>query len=410
MEIAVIGINHNTCPVEVREKFSFTESMKIEGANLLLNQSISEVVIISTCNRSEIYIASENMDMSIVETKKFYKDFFNLLEVEDYIFIKKGRQAVIHLYSVAAGLDSVVLGEDQILCQIKEGITFSMELGYSKKVINRLFMDAMAAGKKIRTNIKISEVPLSTSYIGVKLLKEKLGTLKGKKALVIGAGEISKLALKYLLEEDLEQIYHTNRTHGKLKEIFNEYSFLKPIEYKDRYDVLKEMDILITATGAPRTIISWENMPELEKDLYIMDLAMPRDVDSRIQENEKVTLYHIDDLKTVSDENLLERERLSKKARIIIDEEVDKYMEWLDRIEVDPVIESLNDKCNNIKQGTMEYIERKLDLDLREKKIIDKMISSALRRVIRDPIKILKEIDTDKTDDYIEVVKQLFEI
>ncbi len=141
---------------------------------------------------------------------------------------------------VTAGLDSVVLGEDQILGQIKEAMTFSMELGFSNKIINRLFMDAIAEGKKIRSNIKISEIPLSTSYIGIKLLKEAIGSLEGKKAFVIGAGKISRLSLKYLLEEELDEIYHTNRTHGRVKEIFKEFSSLKPVEYKNRYEILKK--------------------------------------------------------------------------------------------------------------------------------------------------------------------------
>ncbi|NMB28313.1 MAG: glutamyl-tRNA reductase, partial [Tissierellia bacterium] len=166
------------------------------------------------------------------------------------------------------------------------------------------------------------------------------GSLEGKKAFVIGAGKISRLSIEYLLEEGLAEIYHTNRTHGRVKEIFKEFSSLKPVEYKNRYEILKKVDILITATGAPHTIISYEDMPELKNKLHIMDLAIPRDVDDRIRENKKVILYHIDDLKKVSHDNLLEREKLSKEAMAIISEDVDKYMEWLSHTKVDPVIES----------------------------------------------------------------------
>ena len=409
MEIAVVGISHNTSPIEIREKFSFTESMKIEGANWLLDKSIEELIIISTCNRSEIYIVSEDIDISINEVKEFYKGFFCFPQVEEYLFTKKGKDAVSHLYMVIAGLDSVVLGEDQILGQIKEAMTFSMELGFSKKIINRLFMDAIAEGKKIRSHIKISEIPLSTSYIGIKLLKQKIGSLEGKKVFVIGAGKISRLSLKYLLEEGLAEIYHTNRTHGRVKDIFKEFGSLKPVEYKYRYDILKDVDILITATGAPHTIISYDNMPELKKKLYIMDLAIPRDVDDRIRENKKVTLYHIDDLKKVSHDNLLEREKLSREAMTIIAEDVNKYMEWLSHTKVDPVIESLNDRCSTIKKDTMEYIERKIDLDSRERKIVDKMLTSALKRVIREPIKTLKKTEVEKSEEYMEIVKELFQ-
>ena len=408
MEVAVVGINHNTSPIEVREKCSFTESMKIEGANWLLDKSIEELTIISTCNRSEIYIVSECIDLSIAQVKKFYKEFFSFPQIEEYLSVKKGQDAVTHLYMVAAGLDSMVLGEDQILGQIKEAMAFSMELGFSGKVMNRLFMEAINEGKKIRASMGISEIPLSTAYIGIKLLKEAMGNLQGKKAFIIGAGKISKLSLKYLLEENLDEIYHTNRTHGRLKDIFKEFNFLKPVEYKNRYQILKKVDILITATGAPHTIIALDNMPELKNKLYIMDLAIPRDVDYRIGEEGKVTLFHIDDLKKLAHKNLLEREKLSKKAKSIIWEDANEYMEWLGHTKVDPVIELLNHRCSAIRKSTMEYIDRKIDLDTRERKIVDKMISSALKRIVREPIKTLKKIETGKAEEYMEVVKELF--
>lgn len=410
MEIGVIGVSHNTSPVEVREKLSFTKSKKIECANGLLEKSIEEIIIISTCNRSEIYIVSENIDIAIETVKSFYTEFFEYPDAYRYLFSKSKEDVISHLYKVAAGLDSIVLGEDQILNQIKQAMNFSLELGFSKKILNRLFMGALAAGKKIRSHMKISEIPLSTSYIGVKLLKEEIGSLKGKKALVIGAGEIAELSLKYLLEEDLGEIYHTNRTHGKLKEIFKEYPDLKPMEYEDRYDILEKVDILITATGAPHTIILRKNMKSVSKPLHILDLAIPRDVDDSLREDENISLYHIDDLRKVSNQNLLEREKLSKQAAIMIEEDVDDYTNWLKSIEVDPILESLNEKCACIKEDTLEYINRKIDLDDREKKIIDKMIGSALRRVIREPIKTLKTTIPEQSGEYMEIVKELFQI
>jgi glutamyl-tRNA reductase len=410
MEIAVIGINHNTAPIEIRERVSFTESMKIESANRILDKSTEEIIIISTCNRSEIYISSNDIDEAIEEVKEFYKEFFEFNEVKDYIFAKKGRDVVVHLYMVASGLDSIILGEDQILGQIRKAMMFSMNLGFSKKVLSRLFMDAICEGKKIRNSIKISEIPLSTSYIGINLLKEKMGGLKGKKALVIGAGEISSLAIRYLYEEELEKIYVTNRTHGKIKELFKEFDGLNPVEYNNRYDVLREVDMLITATGAPHTIISYNNVVDLNNQLYILDLGLPRDVDSQIGEKENIVLYHNDDLKKVSEENLLKRKRLSDEAMEIINEDVDKYMKWIRNISVDPVLESLNKRCSSIKSETMDYINRKIDLDKREEKIIDKMIMSALKKVIREPIKTLKKLDEENIEEYIEVIEKLFEI
>ena len=410
MKVAVIGINHNNCPIEIREIFSFTESMKIESADLILDKSSNELVIISTCNRSEIYIASEDIDKSIKEVKEFYKEYFKFPEAEKFIFTKKGKDAVIHLYMVASGLDSMVLGEDQILCQIKDAMSFSMELGFSKKVLNRLFMDSLYEGKKIRSKLKISEIPLSTSYIGINLLKEKIGSLKGKKAFVIGTGKMSSLAIRYLYEEELDEIYVTNRTHGKIKKIFDEFTDLIAVEYNNRYKMLEEVDILITATSAPHTIVSKEYIRKTNKELYILDLALPRDVDFKVGEQESINLYHNDDLQKVSKKNLLKREELSKVAIKIINSDVEKYMEWIDNIKVDPIIESLNKRCISIKENTMDYINRRVDLNKRDEKIVDKMVMSALRKIIREPIIALKEVDKENTEEYIEIMKQIFEI
>ncbi|MBU5314340.1 glutamyl-tRNA reductase [Tissierella carlieri] len=410
MEVAVIGINHNNSPIEVREKFFFSESMKIESSDQILDKSTKEIIIVSTCNRSEIYVASDNIDLSIDEVKEFYKEFFKFSQAEDYIFVKKRRDAVVHLYMVAAGLDSMVLGEDQILGQIRESMTFSMNLGFSKKVLNRLFMDAIFEGKKIRSKLKISEIPLSTSYIGINLLKKEIGSLNGKKALIIGAGEIGTLAIKYLYEEELEQIYVTNRTYEKVKEICKDFDKLTPIEYDVRYDILENIDILITATGAPHTIITHRDIKKLPNRLYILDLALPRDVDPKIGEKENVILYHNDDLQKMSEENLLRRKELSEEAIEIINGDVGKYINWITTLDVDPVIESLNKRCFSIKEDTMNYINRKVELDKREKKIIDKMIMSALKKFIREPIKILKKADEENSEEYIEIMKRLFQI
>lgn len=410
MEIAVVGVNHNTTPIEVREKVSFTETKKIEGINYLLDGRINEAVILSTCNRSEIYICSKKINEGIKDVEKFYKEFFHINNIHDYLFVKKGKEAINHVYMVASGMDSVVLGEDQILGQVRDALDFSMEVGGSKKILNKLFREAITAAKDIKCRLKISEIPLSTSYIGIKLLKEQLKSLNGKKALIVGAGKISSLSLKYLKEEGLEEIYITNRTHGKLKDLCFEFPELKAIKYEDRYSALKHVDIVITATSAPHIIFTKKDMEDIKKELYIMDLALPRDVEQKVEEIKNIHLYDIDDLKKTSEENLIRREELAEEALEIIKEDVEEFIEWLEKVKVDPVIKSLNDRCSEIQQDTLDYINRKLDLDCREQKIIEKMLGSALKRVIREPIKNLKDIkETEHMDTYIDMVNKLFD-
>ncbi|WP_373899741.1 glutamyl-tRNA reductase [Haloimpatiens sp. FM7315] len=409
MQVAVIGVNHNT-PIEIREKVAFTESKKIDGINYLLDKSIDEAIILSTCNRSEIYISGKDIEDSIKEVIEFYKEFFNILNIEDYVFVKLGKDAIDHIYMVAAGMDSAVLGEDQILGQVKDALDFSMELGGSKKILNKLFREAITAAKKIKAQLKISEIPLSTSYIGIKLLKSNLGDLKDKKALIVGAGKISSLSLKYLVEEDLSKVYITNRTHGKLKNLRADFKNVEILDYENRYSVIDDVDIIITATSAPHIIFKKNAMPNIKRQLYILDLALPRDVEEKVGEINKVHLYDLDDLKKASLNNLIKREELSKKALDIIEEDVKKFIKWLSKIRVDPVIKSLNHRCEEIQMDTFEYINRKLDLDSREKKIVDKMLKSALKRVVREPIKNLKEIkEKENMDEYIKVLNKLFD-
>lgn len=410
MNLAVIGINHKETPINIREKFSFTESKKIEAGSLLLDKNIEEVVILSTCNRSEIYIASRDIDKGIEDVVNLYKEFFKVEDTEKYLLIEKNKECVFHLYKVAAGLDSLVIGEDQILGQVKDALLSAMELNFSKKVLNRLFQEALCEGKKIRKEIKISEVPLSTSYIGINLLKEQLGSLKDKKALVIGAGEISKLSLTYLVEESLDKIYVTNRTHSRIKEFFQMFDGLTPIEYDERYDILSEVDIVITATGAPHTIIKTSEVKNINKNLCILDLALPRDVEDTIVENENIILFQLDDLEKMSKNNLEKREKLSKRAEVIIEEDVDEYLKWLETINVDCVLKSLNELCLEIKDSRMDYIDRKLNLDCRERLVIEKMLLSALKGLVREPIKTLKSVDKEEEETYIELINDLFRL
>ncbi|GAA0106784.1 glutamyl-tRNA reductase [Paraclostridium sordellii] len=411
MNFAVVGVNHNDTPIHIRENVSFTDTQKIEGINFLLDNGISEVVVLSTCNRSEIYIYSDDILKKIEIVKDFYEDFFNVDNIKKYLFCKTGQDAIEHVFRVSAGLDSIVLGEDQILGQVKDAHEFSKQLGASKKVFNKLFREAITASKDIKTTTKISHQPISISYIGIKCLKDRLGSLEGKNALVIGIGKMSKLAMKHLEEEKLNSIYVTNRSYEKLQDIQDEYKNLIPIKYEERYSVLEKVDVVISATASPHTVIKKENMPNLSNKIIMMDIALPRDIDKNIDTLENIEVYDIDDLKKISDENDKKRRELACTGELLIDEKIDEFNDWLETIKIDPTIQSLNDKCTDIREDTLDYIYRKLDLNCKEKKIIDKMLTSALKRLIREPILNLKQIkDSGKQEEYIKIVEELFDL
>lgn len=411
MDVAVIGVNHNTAPIRIREKVSFTDTKKIEGINYLLDHGIKEVVILSTCNRSEIYIHSDNIESKIHVLKAFYEDFFDAKGIKEFLFDKMGKDALIHLYNVSSGLDSIVLGEDQILGQVKDSHQFSMELGASGKILNKLFREAITTAKDIKSSTKISEHPLSISYIGVKFLKNELETLENKNVLIIGVGKMSKLTLNHLQEEKVNKIYLANRNYYKCLELKKEYKNLIPIEYENRYDILGDVDIVISATASPHTVLKTENMPNINKPLFIMDIALPRDVEESINELANIYVYDIDDLKKISNENDRKRREIAMTATNIIDDNITEFIDWMKTIKVDPTIKSLNERCLDIEKDTLDYIYRKVSLNKKEEKIMEKMLSSALKRLIREPITKLKEIkDEGKRDEYIKVIEDLFDL
>ena len=411
MDIGVIGVNHNLAPISVREKVSFTDTRKIEAINSLLDKDISEIVILSTCNRSEIYIRANNIENKIQIVEDFYEEYFNERNIKSYLFSKSGKQAIDHLFEVTAGLDSIVLGEDQILGQVKDAHEFSMKLGASKKVFNKLFREAVTTSKEIKSTTKISQQPLSISYIGIKLLKEKLGSLENKNALVVGFGKMSKLTMTHLKEEKVNTTYLANRSHGKYEDIGDDFKNVIPINYDSRYETLKNVDIVVSATASPHTVLRAEEIPNLDHKLYMMDIALPRDIDPNINEFENIEVYDIDDLKKIHDKNDSKRNELAMIGRQTINSKVDEFMEWLDAADIDPTIQSLNEKCFEIRQDTLDYIFRKVDLDSKDKRIIDKMMGSALKRLVREPILNLKQVkDKGKREEYIKLIEELFEI
>jgi glutamyl-tRNA reductase len=413
MEIAVIGLNHITAPAEIREKAAFTDVKKIEALNLLLDKGIEEIVLLSTCNRSEVYIAcaKERLERNIEIVKQLYNSFLKVENIDRYVYEKQGKDSAYHLYRVASGLDSIVIGEDQILGQVKAAHAFSMNLGTTKKTLNRLFREAVSTSKKIKTELKISENKLSVSSIGVRFIKEKLGSYEGKNIFIIGLGEMGRLALNYILEEPVGKIYMANRNHQKVVDISKEFPQVIPVDYKDRYEVLKDTDVLITATSSPHTLIKSENLGERESELFIMDLAIPRDVDLNVGDISNVHLYNVDNLKTISAFNERTREELAEAAKGIIKSDIEDFINWLSSSKVDPVIKSLKEKCEIIEADTLAYISRRIELDKRDAKIIEKMLESALKRLLREPILKLKAIeDNSKRELYIDVLEDLFDI
>ena len=331
-KIVVASINFDTSSLNIREKVHFTGKKKLACYDFIKeNEILSETIILSTCNRSEIYGVIEDDD-KLQDFFKIFETIFHLVpeEIEKNIEIKEGDEAIRHIFEVAGGFKSMVIGEDQILGQVKDAYFEALEIYSSGKYLNKLFLCAIAFGKKFRSCSGISNIPTSVGSIGVKLLKNKLKTLKGKKALVIGLGEMNKIIMKYLLNESMDKIYIANRT---LRECDSFTTEVELIAFEDRYKVMDQVDIIISCTSAPHFVIKDEefNKNFKGKEMYILDLAMPRDIEPTIAENLGVEIIVIDDLKELSNESLKERVLLMEGCNELMENQLKKYYKSQDR-------------------------------------------------------------------------------
>lgn len=414
MSFAVIGVSHKNCPVEIREKVTFTQSKKLQGLAYLKAQGIKEIVILSTCNRSEIYIQDNEIEEAKEKVIAFYKAYFKQNggkgDLSGYLFDKENEAAIKHLFRVAVGLDSIVLGEDQILGQVKAAYEEANIQKTSGKITHKIFKEAIYLAKKVKSEMKISEYPLSISHIAIQFLKEKQGTLEGKKALIIGLGQMNRLTIRYLLEEKLEKIYITNRTYKRALELKQTIKDVQVIEYKQRYEYLKEVDFVICATASPHTILIYEKMPQLKKPLDIMDIAMPRDVDENINKIQGVEVYHIDHLKQISKSNETIRQALSQKAELAIEEHTIKLLKWLGQLNVEKVVKGLDEYCQKVKAHTAKFLSKKMKPNVDEE-LLEIVMTEVLKRCIRRPIAELMKIEeADKRSHYAQVLSELFEL
>lgn len=416
MKISMIGVNHETASLDWRESVSLTDTKKIELLEALMAQGFEECVVLSTCGRFELYLATleknhEDLKREVID---FLKGFFNKGDFEDHFYYQSDEKAVAHLFKVAIGLDSAVLGEDQILGQVKEAHQFAMMIGSSGKVLNTLFRDGAAAAKEIKTTLRISEHPLSLSYIAIKKAKEVIGTLAGKQVLIVGLGKMGQLALKSLLDEEVAHIDIAVRNPAKtlLEDLTDTHrQRIKVISYEERYSALERADLVIGATSAPHTVIRVADIHQVKSGTLFIDLALPRDFEPEISKKFPVQLMDVDGLKDISESNAQKRIEISLRAEAMILEAVADFMKWTETAAVDHVLKLWHEEIDSIHGDTMDYLSRKLSsIEHRDLMLIDKMLESALKRLIRKPINVLKNIeDQEKRSEAIDLIKELFE-
>lgn len=407
MYILQVGFNYVTTPVEIREKLAFSENT-IESAIEELNQrkSILENVIISTCNRTEIYAVVDQIHTGRYYIKQFLSDWFDIPmdEFASYLEVNENDEAIEHLLRVSVGLHSMVLGETQILGQVRDSFLTAQKLKATGTIFNELFKRAVTFAKRAHKETAIGEHAVSVSYAAVELAKKIFGDITDKHVVIYGAGEMGELAVKNLYGAGVENITVINRTLNRAEELARQ--FKATAKTSDELEaVLQKADILISSTAAKEPVLSKKDIEPIQKvrkgkPLFLVDIAVPRDLDADISELDSVFLYDIDDLQHIVDKNLAERKEAAEAIEMQLEDEIYEFKEWVTTLGVVPVIRALREKALDIQSETFASIKRKIpDLTEREQKVISKHTKSIVNQLLKDPIIQAKEMAGEKNSD-----------
>ncbi len=418
LDIILLGINHKTAPVEVRECIAFSEDESKTALHTLLRKPfIKEALLFSTCNRVEVLLVTDKPSEAVEETKGFIAEFnkIPLVQFEDAVYIHEGDEAVRHVFRVASSLDSMVVGEPQILGQVKEAYRTATEEKTSGVILNRLLHRTFFVAKRIRTETGIGDRAVSISYAAVELCRKIFGELHGKKVLLIGAGEMAELAVEHLLRNKVANVWVANRTFESGVELAREFNG-SAIRFEEIPESLKTVDIIISSTGAPDYVIQQDQVKSItrkrrNRPLFFMDIAVPRDIDPDINRLANSYVYDIDDLKGIIDENLDDRRKEAIKGERIVDEAVIHFREWHESLDVVPTIVGLRNKLESIVEAELKKTLQTSKLSEQEAEAIYKMAESLINKILHDPTLFLKQngMREDKSF-YIDTVRKLFKL
>lgn len=419
MHIIKVGFNYKSAPVEIREKLTFSEQTIDHAMELLKERkSILENVIVSTCNRTEIYAVVDQIHTGRYYIKQFLADWFQVGKDEftSYLRIVEGDAAIEHLFRVASGLDSMILGETQILGQVKQAFQTAQRKKTTGTIFNELFKQAITFAKRVHKETTIGEQAVSVSYAAVELAKKIFGDLENKHVAILGAGKMGTLAAKNLHGSGATHITVMNRTIEKA-ELLAEKFQAKAEQSANLLDVMHHADILISSTGSDSVVLTKEELEPIQKKrkgspLFLVDIAVPRDLDPKISELDSVFLYDIDDLQHIVDENLATRKKAAESIEIMLEAEIVAFNEWLQTLGVVPVITALRKKALAIQAETMKSIERKIpDLTVREKKVLNKHTKSIINQLLKEPVTQAKELAaSEKADEFLSLFIDIFGI
>jgi len=398
MKLHITGVSHKTAPVEVRERLAFRpEALPAALADLKSREGIAEAVILSTCNRVEITVTTDDQSdpQAIVDSFLADQKHADSGSVTPHLYRHEGRDAIHHLFRVAASLDSMVVGEPQILGQLKTAYAAAKDCGSVCGWLDGLMTRAFGVAKKVRSETGVGQMAVSISYAAVELARKIFGSLANRKIMIVGAGKMSELAARHLRRSGASHVFVTNRTHERAIEMAALFQGT-PVEYTRFVSMLPEVDIVITSSGAPHYILHKDEMQRViaarrNKPMFLIDIAVPRNIEPTVNDVDNVYLYDIDDLQEVVNSNLRERMKEADRAESLVTEEVERMMARLKVAEVAPSIVALQEQLEQIRAAEMDKMRRKLGpLTPEMEHAIEAMTRAIINKVAHGPISELR--------------------
>ncbi len=420
-QIVSVGTSHHVAPIEFREKLAFSEEQLIEFLQRLReSDQVQEAVILSTCNRVEVYALAhsvQNADAAarmLVECLARYHQI-GVDSLKKWCYLHRNLETIQHLFRVTSSLDSMVVGESQILGQVKTAYDLSRSAGGVGVVLNRLFTKAFSVGKRIRSETTITTGAVSISYAAVELAKKIFNTLQGKTVAIIGAGEMSELTAKHLVANGASNVLVANRTYERAVKIAEKFNGT-PLPYNSDLDFLIDADIVISSTNAPDYLIKRQALIDIMRKrkhryMFLIDIAVPRDVDPDVSKIDNAFLYNIDDLEAVVASNLKDRQHEAVRAEQIVSEEAKRFYNQLQTFQVNPTIKALHQQFRQIADTELQACFYKATLSDQQEAAITSMTQAIVKKLLHHPMQNLRFAVNDGSIDhaqYVEALQELF--
>jgi glutamyl-tRNA reductase len=420
MHIVVVGLSHKTAPVEIREKLAIPESRMGEALNRLCSyQGVREGILLSTCNRVEVYAVVDEIESGYGRIQDFLADAHLSLSSEQltpHLYWHEGDRAISHLFRVASSLDSMILGESQILGQIKEAFEVALTHKATGIILNKVMKKAISVAKRVRTETKISEMAVSVSYAAVELAKKIFSDLSEKTVLLVGAGEMAKLAARHFIANGVRHVRVTTRNPHSALELANRFGGTA-VAFEAFREDMASADIVLVSTGAAHYLVSEDDVQHsvkqrMNRPMFLIDISVPRNIDPAVRHVDNAFLFDIDDLKTRVERNRGERQNEAEKAERMVVDEVGTVRQWLQSLEVTPTIVALRARIEEIKRAELDKTLGRLgNLSAPERALVEAMASSIVNKLIHNTMVTLKaEVNSSDGASFVEAARRFFSL